>query len=232
MKDRVICITGIDTDIGKTVATGLLGRSFVEHGIETVTQKMVQTGCEGISEDIITHREIMGLELLDVDKNGVTCPYVFTTPCSPHLAAKIEGRKIEVGEIKASTEKLLVNFQAVLLEGAGGLSVPIVENFTFLDYVADEGYPVILVTSPRLGSINHTVNALELAYHRKVEIIGVIYNHFEDADSRIVADSREIFKFYLNKFGFQARIADIFQTKNLENFATQPDLYQELFAAE
>ncbi|MBL6957333.1 MAG: AAA family ATPase, partial [Chlorobium phaeobacteroides] len=86
MNGNVIAIAGIDTGIGKSVATGLLARSLLESGSRVITQKMVQTGCQDVSEDILLHREIMGVPLQDVDRDGTTCPYVFSYPASPHLA--------------------------------------------------------------------------------------------------------------------------------------------------
>ena len=79
-KSRVYCISGIDTDIGKTIVTGLLAGSCLQQGIRTITQKIVQTGCIGLSEDIIRHRELMGIELQPVDFTGLTCPYVLPVP--------------------------------------------------------------------------------------------------------------------------------------------------------
>ena len=90
---KVYCVTGIDTDIGKTIATGLLARSFRNHGIKAITQKIVQTGCVGLSEDIIRHRQLMEIEPVPADHRGLTCPYVFPVPCSPHLAAELAWKK-------------------------------------------------------------------------------------------------------------------------------------------
>lgn len=231
-KSGTYCVSGIDTDIGKTVATGILARSFLEHKIPTITQKLVQTGCEGMAEDIEAHREIMGIELLDVDISGLTCPFVFKVPCSPHLAARIENRLIDCDTIRAATAELQEQFDVILLEGAGGLSVPILEDFTFMDYLEEENMPLILVTSSRLGSINHTLNSLELASRRGIDVVGVIYNLFGDSDSRIVADSRQIFEKYLEKFGFNAEVIDMLpmeEYRQSNGDMIYPDFYSHLF---
>ena len=83
--NNTLFIGGIDTDIGKTYATGVLAKALYNRGLKVITQKLVQTGCEGIAEDIITHRDIMGMPLQALDKDGTTCPYVFSKPASPHL---------------------------------------------------------------------------------------------------------------------------------------------------
>ena len=86
----VLFISGIDTDIGKTIATGLLAKALYQKGHKVITQKLVQTGCRDIAEDLITHRNIMGMPLQRIDKEGVTCPYVFSKPASPHLSSALE----------------------------------------------------------------------------------------------------------------------------------------------
>jgi dethiobiotin synthetase len=118
-------IAGIDTDAGKTYATGLVAKYLLNSKISVVTQKFAQTGCVGISEDIQTHRKIMNIDLMNVDKDGTTCPYVFDYPASPHLAAKMQNKTIDIDKINSSSKKLNKEFEVVLLEGVGGLNVPI-----------------------------------------------------------------------------------------------------------
>ena len=228
---KVYCVCGIDTDVGKTIATGLLARSFTVNGIKTITQKIVQTGCNGISEDIIRHRQLMGINLLPVDYRGITCPYVFRVPCSPHLAARLEGRTIDCAILRQSTAELMALYDVVFLEGAGGLLVPLTKDCTLLDYLEEENYPLILVTSSRLGSINHTLSALELAHHRKIDIAAIIYNQLADTDPRIVEDSREVFRHYLKIHGFSGIIVDLLPLNSYAKPGSEPDFYK-FFATE
>lgn len=209
MNSKVFCVTGIDTDIGKTIATGLVAKALLNKGVKVITQKMVQTGCTGISDDIVVHRKLMGMELLDIDYAGLTCPYLFSEPCSPHLAARLDGRSIDINTIKKSTQLLLQQFDLVLLEGAGGLSVPLTKDFTLLDYLEREKYPLILVSSSKLGSINHTLNALELAKLRNLKVCAVIYNSFHGGDKRIEQDSKLVIERYMEKFGFTGPVIEL-----------------------
>jgi dethiobiotin synthetase len=206
---QVICISGIDTDIGKTVATGLLARSLMALNKTVITQKLVQTGCTGIAEDIVEHRRIMGIPLQAEDKEGLSCKYVFRKPCSPHLAAEREGVTIDPAIITEASRKLAMSYDYVLLEGAGGLQVPINRKVTFLDYVQEQSHALILVSSPRLGSINHTLSALELAKGRGIEVRGIIYNIYGDYDAEIQADSREVFFQALRHHGFPPHVIDM-----------------------
>jgi dethiobiotin synthetase len=221
MMGTVTCVSGIDTDIGKTIVTGLLAKVLQQGGHSVITQKLVQTGCRGIAEDIRSHRKIMGIGLLPEDKNGLTCPYVFPKACSPHLAAELENQSVDVLRIVAATEKLTVDYDHVILEGAGGLLVPLTREITFLDYLAQQGYPLILVTSSRLGSINHTLSALELAKNRGVPVNGIVYNCYNATDTTIRDDSRRVFLSALEKYGFPAKIVDL---NNIEQTAAVQDI--------
>jgi dethiobiotin synthetase len=157
----IIFVTGIDTGIGKSVVTGLMARWLAQRGCTVITQKLVQTGCPGpVAEDIAVHRRLMGTGLLDVDLDGTTCPCVYAYPASPHLAARIEDRVVDTAVIDRATDRLAARFAHVLIEGVGGALVPLTHSTTVLDYVAQRRYPLIVVGSLRLGSINHTLLTL------------------------------------------------------------------------
>jgi dethiobiotin synthetase len=173
--------------------------------VRTITQKIAQTGCEGVSEDIAKHRELMGIPLQEVDLDGATCPYVFRFPASPHLAAAVEGREIDFMTIRRSTFKLQKLFDLVLLEGVGGLLVPLTADLLFADYVRDAGYGLVLVSSPRLGSINHTLLSLEACAARHIPVRGLIYNRFDErCGEAIAADTRKVIAAALKRLGFDA----------------------------
>ena len=206
----VIAVTGIDTDIGKTVATGLLGRYLLGQGKRVITQKLVQTGCVGMAEDILTHRRLMDQELQPEDRQGLTCPYVFAKPCSPHLAASLAGQVIDPAVIRQATRTLAARYELVLLEGAGGLLVPLTAELTFLDYLEQEACPLIVVSTPHLGSINHTLSVLELARNRGLTVLGILYNRFQESDPLIADDSAQVFSRYLRRFGHHDCVVDLF----------------------
>ena len=212
----VIAVTGIDTGIGKTVATGLLGRYLLGLGKRVITQKPVQTGCAGLAEDILVHRRLMGQELQPEDEQGLTCSYVFAKPCSPHLAASVAGTRIDPAVIRQATRALAARYDLVLLEGAGGLHVPLTEELTYLDYLEQEACPLIVVSSPRLGSINHTLSVLELARNRGLSVLGVVYNRFQEQDREISADSARLFSLYLRRFGHHDCVIDLFAVEEYD----------------
>lgn len=138
-KENVLFISGIDTNVGKTVATGMIAKALAKAGKKVITQKMIQTGCEHVSEDIEAHRQIQGLPFTDEDTQGLTCPYIFTYPCSPHMAAAKDGRRIDLETITQATRRLRETYEYVLLEGAGGLMVPNDMESLTIDYVKEQG---------------------------------------------------------------------------------------------
>ena len=205
----VYFISGIDTDAGKSIVTGVIARTLLQKGVHVITQKFIQTGCVGISEDILKHREIMGIPPQEVDKDGTTCPYVMTYPASPHLAAEIDRVEIDVERIHRSTEKLDAAYDVVLLEGAGGLYVPVSRQYLTIDYIQEYKHPLILVSSSKLGSINHTLMSLELCRLRGIEVAYVVYNDFPNDSEWIKNDSITIIRQYLDEYFPDCRLLEL-----------------------
>lgn len=198
---RVLFVSGIDTEIGKTYVTGMLARALQNQGIKVITQKLIQTGVpqDAISDDIIIHRELMGMPLQLCDLNHTTCPYRYIKPASPHLAAALSGQAPDLKVVTDATRDLLSEFDMVLLEGAGGLLVPVTNELLSLDYIAEQGYPIVLVTTGRLGSINHTLLSLEAIRQRGLTVHSVIYNHIHDDDKQIANSSIHYMRNYIRK---------------------------------
>jgi len=210
MNGKAIFVGGIDTEIGKTVATGWLARQWIEQGREVITQKLVQTGCVGASDDILLHRRLMGCGLFDEDRDGTTMPALYAYPASPHLAARLEGRALDLDAIAGATARLRARYGTVLVEGAGGLMVPLTAQLLTIDYVAQQGWPVILVTSGRLGSINHTLLSLEAIAARGIALHGIAWNSRDDgSDEVIAAESRRYIRQWMQARFPQARWYDV-----------------------
>ena len=193
MKNNVFFVSGTDTGVGKSYATGYLAKVWNASGKRTITQKLVQTGNTDVSEDIEVHRKIMGCGMLQEDRQKLTMPEIFTYPCSPHLAAEIDDREIDFSKIEAAVGDLSAKYDAVLLEGAGGLMVPLTRSLLTLDYAAGKGWPLILVTSGKLGSINHTLLSLEAARSHGLDVFMVMFNKYPQEEDRTVSEDTEKF---------------------------------------
>lgn len=194
---EVIFVSGIHTDAGKSYATGWWARRMMDGGKSVVTQKFIQTGNRGYSEDIDVHRAIMGTGMLPEDTDHTTAPVIFSYPASPQLAASIDRREIDLGAIDAATATLASRYDVVLVEGAGGLMVPIDDATFTIDYVASRRLPLALVTNGSLGSINHTILSLEAVKSRRIPLRAVLYNTHFDTDVMIAADTRGFISRYL-----------------------------------
>lgn len=201
MKKNVFFISGIDTDAGKSYATGFLAKELNNSGIRTITQKFIQTGNVGYSEDIDLHRRIMGIAPTEEDKAGLTMPEIFSYPASPHLASRLDNRPIDFAKIEQATEELSNRYDRVLLEGAGGLMVPLTDELLTIDYIVQKQYPLIFVTSGKLGSINHTLLSFEAIRNRGIHLEKVMYNLYPTVkDKTIQEDTQAYIRKYMEKY--------------------------------
>lgn len=151
----MIFITGTDTDIGKTLVC-----SWLCLHTRYAYFKPIQTGLlEGRDSDTVAKRS-----------NTLIYPeaYTFSAPVSPHLAAQLENTQIDISTIQLPTSERLI------VEGAGGVLVPIDDKTYMVDLMVQLDIPVILVASSRLGTINHTLLSLEALRVRKLSVLGVI----------------------------------------------------------
>ena len=214
---KTFFVTGIDTDIGKSIVCGLLGRFLRSINANYISAKLIQTGCEEIAEDIVTHRKLEGIDLLPEDIAQETCSYTFKFPASPHLAAELEGKFIDPAQVAECVNKLAKAYDCVLLEGAGGLLVPLNRDLLTADFIAEQKYSLIVVSSSRLGSINHTLLTLEAALNRNIPIAGVVYNEYPSEKTEISEDSKSIISGWLKSHNIDAPLIPSPQVKDFNN---------------
>ena len=186
---RVYFVSGIDTGIGKTVVVGKMCRALQEAGRDWISVKMVQTGCDGFSEDLDAHRALAGVGRFPEDEEGLTAPQIFKFPASPLLAAGLEGRTVNLKRIAASVETCAKRHEIVIVEGVGGLLVPLTEETLAADFVAQQGWPLILVASGRLGAINHSLLSIEAAKMRGIPLVGIVMNDYPKTDPLLLDDA-------------------------------------------
>lgn len=204
-------ISGIHTDAGKSYCTGWYARQLMAEGKSVITQKFIQTGNVGMSEDIEVHRSLMETGLLPEDTllmphlnesgqiGSMTAPLIFTHPCSPQLAARLDNREIPLEIIDRASAELDKRYDVVLIEGAGGLMVPLTDDFLTIDYVTSRHLPLIMVVNSSLGSINHALLSFEAIKARNIEMPLVLYNTHFDTDPLIAEDTFGFITRYLSK---------------------------------
>ncbi len=193
---KAVFVTGTDTGVGKTIVAGLLARYYVEQGYRAITQKWVQTGTRDFPSDIPTHLKLMGMkpEAIQEHEEDVT-PYVFELAASPHLAAAHENTSIDTRKIIASFRRLSKEFDTVIVEGAGGILVPLNKKKLLIDVVETLALPVVVVAANKLGAINHTLLTVEALQTRNIEVLGIVFNTLdEDQEETVLRDNPKIVK--------------------------------------
>lgn len=159
-----IFITGISTDVGKTVTSAI-----VVEALEADYWKPIQAGDLNLSD---THK--VKSQISNSKSQFFPNAYELNTPASPHLAAEIDGITIDIKKIiEPKTENNLV------IEGAGGIFVPLNDNETIVDLIQPD-YKVIVVSRHYLGSINHTLLTIEAIRNRGFEVAGIIFSGSEN----------------------------------------------------
>ena len=167
-KKRVIFITGTDTRVGKTIATFALGVLFQDAGYKVGVMKPVQ--CAG--RDIQFLSNALGVH----EEMSLLNPYYAKEPLSPHLALKRAKIKFDKQRVFDALEILRARYDVVLVEGAGGLMVPLTDNYYMVDLIRDLGAETIIVSRLGLGAINHTLLTINQAKAKGLPIKGIIFS--------------------------------------------------------
>jgi dethiobiotin synthetase len=150
VSSQVLFVTGTDTGVGKTVFTGLLLRHLRGSGLRALAMKPF---CSGSRADVQLLQSLQPGELAEEEMN----PYYFRQPIAPLVAREAQGRRITPGEVIASVRKIRAKCDVLLIEGSGGLLVPLARGFLVADLIDQIDCKVLLVARNRLGTINHTL---------------------------------------------------------------------------
>ncbi len=171
-------ITGTDTGVGKTVIAGALAAVLKKKGIDVGVMKPVATGGWDDARFLIRAAGVK-------DNLFLVNPYCLGTPVVPAVAAEIEGVKIDIRKIKNAYEELSKRHDILIVEGVGGLLVPIYKNYLVTDLINELKLPVIIVAKPGLGTINHTLLTIRQAKVSRINVLGVIISNYDDANAGI-----------------------------------------------
>lgn len=213
----VLFVSGVDTDCGKTFVTARLAEHLQGRGCRVVTQKPVQTGCDGpLADDIAEHRRQMGCATLPEDSEGLTCSYLFRKPASPALAARLEGVEIDPARIDGHMRMLAQAYDAVLVEGAGGLMVPLTDSLLTIEYVASRRLPLALVATSRLGGINHALLSISACRAYGVDLRAVVFNRMPAGDEVMADDNLAAIRRYAASLFPAAVVTDFRETSDLK----------------
>ncbi len=170
-------VTGTDTGVGKTVITALLALLYQEAGVKVGLEKPVVTGAAAGNAGVLS-ADLAFLEKIVGPGEGPINSYSFAEAVSPHLAAAMAGVTIDLARIESDHAAVLSRCDAVLVEGAGGLLVPLNDEFFIADLAARLNLPLVIVSRPSLGTINHTLLTAAFARQRGLEVAGIVINDY------------------------------------------------------
>lgn len=186
---KLILVTGTDTGVGKTVVTCALLRALRQRGYHPIPIKPVETGCSDLQqpEDALALSAAAGgipLELV--------CPVRYRTPAAPATAARLEGSAHSFEGVVDHVRRIQAAHPMVIVEGAGGLLVPLAEGRSYADLALVLGAPLLIVARNALGTINHTSLTLEAAFSRGIPVLGVVLNAPAAPDAVFVDHGAEL----------------------------------------
>lgn len=174
-----IFISGTDTAVGKTLCAAVIAVYLKQAGKSVAYLKPIETGCE---KDISSDQKFVSQFIEDT-----YCLYKLKTPISPHIAAKQVGLKISIAEIKKTIAELSAKYDYLLIEGAGGLLVPITDDYDFSDLVSELNLNLILVAGSKLGVLNQAKLNFEYIRAKNLNIMGYILNQVNSDPAQIDA---------------------------------------------
>jgi dethiobiotin synthetase len=167
-------VTGTDTGVGKTLAACAIVRGLRRRGLDVGVMKPIETGVGQAGPlDAIALREAAGV----ADRLDEVCPVQLALPAAPSAAARHEGRVIDRSLLDRAFERLLGRHDALVVEGAGGLRVPVTDTETMAELAVAWELPLVVVARASLGTINHTRLTLEAAEHAGLEVLGLVVSH-------------------------------------------------------
>jgi dethiobiotin synthetase len=175
---RGLFVTGTDTDVGKTIVTGALAAALRAEDLNVGIWKPVQSGALLGSGETDAERllQYSGIH----ERAEDVASFTFQAPLTPMLAAKQDGVDITLQEVISAGQPLADRYESVLIEGAGGVAVPLTEDSLVVDLISELRIPALIVARSGLGTINHTLLTVSYLQQHGVPIIGFILN---DGDS-------------------------------------------------
>ena len=179
-KAKGLFITGTDTEVGKTLIAGAIAKIFSEKGYRVGVFKPVASGCRSEREGLISY----DAEFLAYCANcefplSVVNPVSFITPAAPAVCEETERRKVDFEHIATTYKHICDNSDVVIVEGIGGVRVPISDDVDVLQMAKWFDLPVVVVSRPNLGTINHTLLTIDAARNAGLELAGVVINGYD-----------------------------------------------------
>lgn len=177
--EQGVFITGTDTGIGKTIITTGLIAALQEAGYDIGGMKPFQSGAYREDNKLLAPDVEVMLKYTRLnDSYELLNPVRLKPALAPNVAAEIEDEEIELNRVETAYQKLQEQYQGLVVEGAGGLMVPLTDDFLIPDLIKLLDLPIIIVARPSLGTINHTLLTVKTARNLGLDILGVVINDY------------------------------------------------------
>lgn len=184
---KTLFVAGTDTGVGKTFFCAHFLKYLLNRHIVAGYQKWVSTGDAEQPADLDFCIQTAGpaVDAADIDRQ---VPFRFPLPASPHLAAELAGREVDAGVIISAFRTMAEKYELLIVEGVGGLLVPLRRDLLLIDLVARVRPPVLLVARSGLGTLNHTLLSLEALHRRNIPVLGVVFSDTPDPGDETLID--------------------------------------------
>ena len=190
LPSNTLFVTGTDTSVGKTYVCARLLEFLTKKGVHVGYQKWVATGADaGLPEDLALCLSAAGI-VPTPESVEQQAPFRFRFPASPHLAAEIENREVDPEVIIENYVSLAAKYEWLIVEGIGGIMVPMRRDLLLVDFMARLQPRTLVVARSGLGTLNHTLLTLEALRKRQISVLGVVFSDSkEQEDEMLVQDN-------------------------------------------
>ncbi len=192
---RSIFVTGTDTGVGKTVVAAGMARACSRKGIDVGVMKPFATGAVQQNETLLSEDAVLLRQSVsNPDPLDLVNPICYQAPLAPKVAARVEGKEQRLNLVDRAWQQLKENHSTMIVEGIGGLLVPLRKKFFVTDLAKKFELPLLIVTRPTLGTLNHTLMTIHVARQYALPIAGIVINHHEkfEEDQAIETNREEL----------------------------------------
>ena len=226
MNNRGVFVTGTGTGVGKTVVAAGLLKAFRDSGVSALPVKPVQTGCLEIDGILSAPDLEFSLNVSDLVPGeslmDLMCPFRYSPACSPHLAGRMTGVHPDVEAIIGKMNQLYDSCDFIVVEGAGGVLVPLNNSEKMLDLMVELSWPVVLVARGDLGTINHSLLSLAVLRNAGLQIAAVVVNHLTEEISVVTINNPRA----IAQYGGSVRVMEIEHMRNPEESVRNPSFME------
>jgi dethiobiotin synthetase len=183
-------ITGTDTGVGKTLIAGAFITTVQFLGKRVCGMKPVESGCSGQGEVLIPYDGMFLKQVSHADEPlALVTPCCLESPLAPLAAAEVDRRDLDISGIGRAFSELSARYEALVVEGIGGLMVPIAKDYYVLDLAKEMGLPLVVVARPGLGTINHIMLTVHCALKAGLTVAGIVINYTQPPEKSLAEET-------------------------------------------